>query len=137
MKGDDKDALILSYLKKDSRTPNVEIAKAAGLTEGAVRSRIKRMVEDGMIARFTIETGGSGASYFGIVMLKAKKETKAMMGEIARSSLAHAAYEISGEYDGCVILEGSSVEEIDRKIDCLRKLKGVADTRTYMSFKRW
>jgi DNA-binding Lrp family transcriptional regulator len=137
MKTDELDDLILSALRKDARTPNVEIAKTAGLTEGAVRSRIKRMVKDGIITRFTVETTGSGATYFGIVMLKAKKETKAMMSEIASSAIAKDAYEISGEYDSCVILEGTSVEDIDRKIDALRKLRNVADTRTYISFKRW
>ena len=135
MKLDDKDEKILSMLRKNARTSNVEVAKAVELTEGAVRNRIDHLVKDGVIRRFTIETSG-GASY-GIVMLKAKGETKKMMTELSSAGLASEAYEISGEYDGCAILEGATLEEVDAKIDAIRKLKSVADTKTFIPFRKW
>jgi len=135
MKLDDKDEKILSMLRRDARTSNVEMARAVGLTEGAVRNRIEHLVKGGVIRRFTIETSG-GASY-GIVMLKARGATKKMMAELSSAGLASEAYEISGEYDGCAILEGASLEEVDRKIDSIRKLKSVADTRTFIPFRKW
>lgn len=135
MKRDDVDDKILGMLKSNSRSTNVEIAKAVGLTEGAVRNRIDHLVKNKVISRFTIET--SGASYFGIVMVKAKHETKKMMAEISEAKIAKDAYEISGDYDGCVILEGVSLEEIDKKIDEIRKLVDVQDTKTFISFKKW
>jgi DNA-binding Lrp family transcriptional regulator len=70
-------------------------------------------------------------------MLKARNETKKMMAEINESKLARDAYEISGDFDGCVIIEGNTLEEIDSKIDELRKLKDVSDTKTFISLKRW
>lgn len=135
MKRDAIDDKILGMLKSNSRSTNVEIAKEVGLTEGAVRNRIDHLIRDKIISRFTIET--FGASYFGIVMVKAKHETKIMMAEIREAKVAKDAYEISGDYDGCVILEGSSLEEIDGKIDELRKLEDVQDTKTFISFKKW
>lgn len=135
MRLDDKDEKIIGMLRKNSRTPNVGIAREVGLTEGAVRNRIDHLVRDGVIRRFTIET--SFGAYYGIVMLKAKGETKKMMAELSSSGLASEAFEISGEYDGCVILEGVSLEEVDRKIDKIRKLKGVLDTKTFIPFRRW
>ncbi len=135
MQLDEKDEGILRMLRKNSRTPNVEIAKSVGLTEGAVRNRIERLVKTGVIRRFTVDLSAGGFS--GIVMLKARGETKKMMEEISSSGVARDAYEISGEYDGCAILEGSSLEEVDSKIDRLRKLKGVADTRTFIPFRKW
>jgi DNA-binding Lrp family transcriptional regulator len=135
MKLDDIDDKILSMLKSNSRTTNVEIAKSVGLTEGAVRNRIDHLVKNKTISRFTIET--SGASYFGIVMVKARHETKKMMAEICEAEITREAYEISGDYDGCVILEGISLGEIDKKIDEIRKLPDVQDTKTFISFKKW
>jgi Lrp/AsnC family transcriptional regulator of lysine biosynthesis len=135
MKTDDIDIKILSILRKNARTPNVEIAKSVGLTEGAVRRRIENLVKNGVISKFTIET--KSGLYFGIVMVKAKGETKKMMSEIAAEKIAKDAYEISGEYDGCLIIEGNTLDEIDQKIDKIRKIKSVADTRTFISFKRW
>ena len=136
MKLDDTDTKIIEMLKNDARMSNVSIAKAVGITEGAVRWRIKRLVETGVIKRFSVEVSGA-ASTFAVLMLKAKGETKRMMAELASLGVYKEAYEISGEYDGCLILEGSSVEEIDRKIDAIRKLKEVADTRTFISFGKW
>ncbi|VVC03806.1 HTH-type transcriptional regulator LysM [Candidatus Bilamarchaeum dharawalense] len=135
MKRDEKDEKILSMLTSNSRASNVEIARAVDLTEGAVRNRIDHLIKNNSIKRFTIET--SGGTYFGIVMLKAKHDVKKMMTEISESKLAKDAYEISGDYDGCVILEGMSLEEIDGKIDEIRKLNDVQDTKTFISFKRW
>lgn len=135
MRIDEKDEKIISMLKENARTPNVEIADAIGLTEGAVRHRIEVLTKNGTITRFTIET--SGAAYYGVIMLKAKQETKRMMADIGATKIAKDAYEISGEYDGCLIIEGSSLEEVDEKIDKIRKIKSVADTRTFISLKRW
>ncbi len=135
MRLDEKDEKILSILKQNARTPNVEIAKSLGLTEGAVRHRIEVLIKNKTIERFTIET--SRASYYGVVMVRAKHETKKMMADIANAKIAKEAYEISGEYDGCIILEATSLDEIDQKVDRLRKLKSVVDTRTFISFRKW
>jgi|WetSurMetagenome_2_1015567.scaffolds.fasta_scaffold223144_2 DNA-binding Lrp family transcriptional regulator len=136
MKLDAVDERILEMLKSDSRGSNVSIAKTLGITEGAVRWRIKKMVETGVIRRFTAEISG-GATTFAVLMIKARGETKKMMASIAGLKIHRDAYEISGEYDCCIILEGSSVEDIDQKIDQIRKVKEVADTRTFISFGRW
>lgn len=135
MKLDEKDELILDILKRNARTPNVEIAKSVRLTEGAVRNRIEQLQKKGVIRRFTIDVSAGGFS--GIIMLKARGETKKMMEEIHSSGIPKDAYEISGEYDGCAIVEGSSLEEVDSKIDRLRRLKSVADTRTFIPFRKW
>ncbi|MEK6979539.1 MAG: Lrp/AsnC family transcriptional regulator [Candidatus Micrarchaeota archaeon] len=137
MKLDDTDVHILSFLKQNSRISNVEIAKAVGLTEGAVRHRIEVLTASRAIERFTIETRGASASYYAVVMLKARADTKKMMAEVAVHKIAKETYEISGEYDGCLILEGASLTEIDSKIDRLRKLRSVADTKTFIVLKRW
>ncbi|MFH0737876.1 MAG: Lrp/AsnC family transcriptional regulator [Candidatus Micrarchaeota archaeon] len=136
MKLDAKDQSLLGLLKNDSRASNVELAKAVGLTEGAVRWRIRKMQESGVIKRFSVEVSGE-ASAFAVLMIKAKDETKKMMADIVALGIHKDAYEISGEFDGCIILEGSSVEDIDRRIDQIRKVKEVAETRTFISFRRW
>ena len=135
MKLDEKDEIILSMLRENARASNVAIAAKAGLTEGAVRNRIERLLRDGIISRFTVDV--TMGSRFGIVMVKAKGDTKRMMKDISRSGLAKDAYEISGEFDGCIILEGASIEDIDAKIDKLRALRSVAGTNTYISLRKW
>ncbi|MFN7991370.1 MAG: Lrp/AsnC family transcriptional regulator [Candidatus Micrarchaeia archaeon] len=136
MKVDETDESIIAALKKDSRASNVSIGKALGITEGAVRWRVARLLRAGIIRSFTIDVS-EGANTFAILMVKARGETKKMMSSISSLSVHRDAYEISGEYDGCLIIEGPSVGAIDQKIDSIRKLKEVADTRTFISFRRW
>jgi len=136
MKSDAVDKRILEMLKQDSRMTNVAIAKSLGMTEGAVRWRIRKMVDTGLVKRFTIDVG-SGASMFAVIMVKAKGETKRMMSSIADLKIHKEAYEISGEFDGCVIIEGSSVEDLGDRVDRIRKLDEVSGTRTFISFKQW
>jgi DNA-binding Lrp family transcriptional regulator len=133
---DELDDAIIRELKKDSRQSNVDIAKTVGLTEGAVRRRIQHLSDSGIIRRFTIELS-AGKEISAVVMVKAKAETKRMMGEISQLGLARDAYEISGEYDACVILSGADMDEVDSKIDKIRGCKDVADTKTFLSFRRW
>jgi len=136
MRIDDIDERILAILKKDSRSSNVSIARTVGLTEGAVRNRIRRLERAGVISSYTIRVSESGGQY-AVIMVKSRAGTKKMMADIARLGIHADAYEISGAYDGCIIVHGASIEEIDRKIDEVRELKSVADTTTFIALKRW
>ena len=66
---DDINLKILEMLRQDSRTKFVKIAEFVGLTEGAVRKRVKKMLNEGTIMKFTIETK---AEVEGIVLVKTK-----------------------------------------------------------------
>lgn len=133
---DEKDKKIVRLLKQNARISNVEIARHVGLSEGAVRARIERLVREGTIRKFTIEAA-TGSESLAVIMVKAKGNTKTMMKEIVRLQVAQHAYEISGAYDGCVVIEGENMAVIDKKIDLLRALKNVQDTRTFIVLKKW
>ncbi|MEM3704156.1 MAG: AsnC family transcriptional regulator, partial [Candidatus Bathyarchaeia archaeon] len=53
---DELDKEIIQILKQDGRAAYRDIGKKVGLSEGAVRLRIKKLVESGVIKRFTVET---------------------------------------------------------------------------------
>ena len=46
---DDLDRSILNILRRDARTPYTEIAERVGTSEGTVRNRVERMLEEGAI----------------------------------------------------------------------------------------
>jgi Lrp/AsnC family transcriptional regulator for asnA, asnC and gidA len=52
---DEKDKKIIEILEENARTPYTEIAKRLGITEAAVRKRIKKLEEFGIIRKYTIE----------------------------------------------------------------------------------
>ncbi|NPA76449.1 MAG: Lrp/AsnC family transcriptional regulator [Candidatus Diapherotrites archaeon] len=45
----EKDIKIIEYLMKDARMPYTEIARRLGVTEAAVRKRVKKLEEEGII----------------------------------------------------------------------------------------
>jgi len=124
---DDLDLKIVEILKRNSRTRNVEIAKKLGVTEGAVRVRIKNLVKNKIIQRFTVETSQIGME--GFVLVKAK--TKMMKNVVDKmSKFTDRIYELSGEYDIAAMIWAGTVEELNSKVDNIRKLEGVLETNT-------
>lgn len=51
---DERDRIILEMLTKDARTPFTEIAKVLGISETAVRKRVKALEEAGVIKQYTV-----------------------------------------------------------------------------------
>jgi len=56
---DETDEKIIRIMQTDSRKAFVEIAHEIGLSESAVRRRVKNLVDGGTIKRFTIDLAGS------------------------------------------------------------------------------
>ena len=54
---DDRDKQILKILKDDGRAGYGAIGKKVGLSEGAVRKRIKALADSGVIRKFTVKIG--------------------------------------------------------------------------------
>ena len=123
---DRTDIKILEILKKNSRTKYVKVGENVGLTEGAVRRRVKKMVEDGVITRFTVETR---AEMEGIVLVKTDP---AQTGEAALriKGISERVFELSGEYDVAALIQSYTIEELNRKVDSIRGFPGVLNTKT-------
>lgn len=66
---DDVDRRIIEILQKDSRIPNTEIAKKLDISEASVRNRIKDLVEEGIIRKFTVETEPSRLGYDSVALV--------------------------------------------------------------------
>ncbi|AJC71124.1 MAG: Lrp/AsnC family transcriptional regulator [Thermococcus sp.] len=60
---DERDRIIIEMLTKDARTPFTEIAKVLGISETAVRKRVKALEEAGVIKQYTIVIDPSKLGY--------------------------------------------------------------------------
>ncbi|CAB49492.1 HTH-type transcriptional regulator LrpA [Pyrococcus abyssi] len=60
---DERDKIILDILSKDARTPFTEIAKILGISETAVRKRVKALEEKGIIEGYTIKINPKKLGY--------------------------------------------------------------------------
>lgn len=124
---DDTDAKILGLLRDNSRMKNTEIARHVGLTERAVRARIEKLVREGIIKKFTIETSPVGVE--GIVLIGANIGRTSAVKEKARE-MSDSVFECSGDYDVAVRLRADSLDELNKRVDELRSFQGVVKTVT-------
>ncbi|ASJ01845.1 transcriptional regulator [Thermococcus profundus] len=60
---DERDRIIIEMLTKDARTPFTEIAKVLGISETAVRKRVRALEESGVIKQYTILIDPSKLGY--------------------------------------------------------------------------
>jgi len=125
---DDTDEKILGFLRDDSRESFVVIGKKLKLSESAVRRRVKNMVNNGVIEKFTIEE--QNASAIVLISVDSSIDTSKVSVKLTKLNAVKTVYEITGQYDISVIIKAPNITEINACIDDLRKIPGVIDTNT-------
>ena len=125
---DNTDEKILGFLRDDSRESFVVIGKKLKLSESAVRRRVKNMVSNGVIEKFTIEE--HNASAIVLISVDSSIDTSKVSIKLTKLNAVKTVYEITGQYDISVIIKAPNITEINTCIDDLRKIPGVIDTNT-------
>jgi len=99
MKVDSLDRLILGVLRDSGRASFVDIAERVGVTERTIRTRMKRLEEEGVIRGYTIRESGIGLT--ALIRLKVGPGTEigSLAGEFATWDGVECVYEISGDAD--------------------------------------
>ena len=128
---DNIDEKIIGYLKEDSRESFVDIGKKLKLSESAVRRRVKNLVGNGTIKKFTLELGEENAtSAIVLVSVDSATDTSKVSLKLAKLDGVQTVYEITGQYDITAIISAPSINEINNCIDALRKIPGVTDSNS-------
>ena len=128
---DKTDEKILEFLQKDSRESFVEIGKKLKLSESAIRRRVKNMVDNGTIEKFTVQVGETNStSAIVLVSVDSSIDTSKVSVKLTKLTAVKKVYEITGQYDISVIIRPPNITEINMCIDNLRKIPGVIDTNT-------
>ncbi|HEV3432524.1 MAG TPA: HTH-type transcriptional regulator LysM [Nitrososphaera sp.] len=133
---DEIDEKIIQILQADSRRAFVDIANQIGLSESAVRRRVKNLVDKGIIKRFTIELGASDkTSAITLISVASTADTSAVSSRLMQLNGVKVVYEITGQYDIAAIIAAPAIVDINRCIDDIRKIEGVSDTDTVIILK--
>ena len=133
---DKTDENILEFLQNDSRESFVEIGKKLKLSESAVRRRVKNMVDNGTIEKFTVQISETNStSAIVLISVDSSIDTSKVSTKLTKLNAVKTVYEITGQYDICVIVRAPNITEINKCIDDLRKIPGVIDTNTVIILK--
>jgi DNA-binding Lrp family transcriptional regulator len=131
MKPMDKvDLQILQELTKDAQTPFFRLAEEIGVSPRTVQERYKRMKEEGIILRSTIEVDLSKIGYQGkayLMITNAPNQDKAItINALDKMKNVFLLAEIVGDFDLIAIAMIKSIRDMISLVDAIRKLKSVS-----------
>jgi len=127
---DDLDRRILSILRRDSRTPYTEIADRVGTSEGTVRNRVERLLEDGTIERFTVATRTGNVKAMVEVSVAVDVDTTGVSERMAEWDEVDFVWQVSGEEDIVMVVDAADTRAINDLITKARDLDEVKNTKT-------
>ena len=128
---DDKDKQIIKFLKADARAGYGDIGEKIGLSEGAVRKRIKTLADEGVIRKFTVEINiAEGAQAITMLTTNPAYPTQELSKKIQAIPNVETTYEVSGEYDIIAVIGGANMTEVNECIEKIRVVEGILKTNT-------
>ncbi|MFP3261809.1 MAG: HTH-type transcriptional regulator LysM [Nitrososphaeria archaeon] len=128
---DEIDLKLLELLKEDGRASYIDLGKQLNLSEAAVRRRVKKLVDDGVIKKFTIEIKErERAMALTLLSTSPNIPTYEVASNISKIKGVEKVYEITGQYDIAVLISAPSIAEVNKVIDEIRKANGVINTNT-------
>ena len=124
---------LIAELQADARQSNQSIANALGVSEGTIRSRIKRLEEQGVVRITTVQNlealGEQAAAYLWITCDRSRLDE--LGRQLSAEPTVGFAASTLGRADLLAIVFRESPGELVRFVDeVVKRLPGVADVRT-------
>jgi DNA-binding Lrp family transcriptional regulator len=132
---DHLDERIIEIMKKDSRRPFVEIAEELKVSEGTIRSRVRKLFEEGVIQSFTIKTSSKNVKAIIEVKIDVNVNTSEVASSIAKFDGVSEVFEVTGEEDIVAIIDVTSSPQLNEIIERIRRFDNVQSTRTRLILK--
>lgn len=136
---DEIDMKILRLLQEDSRISYTDLSNNIGISETAIRRRVKKLIDEGIITKFTVkldtEKIGKGVTAFVGV------DVGGEMGPVAGSELMNdpaisELYTVTGDFDLLLKVTCKDVKELERVIERIRGMDFTKTTRTHVVLRK-
>lgn len=134
---DDLDREILNILRRDARTPYTEIADRVGTSEGTIRNRVERMVESGVIDRFTVSTRTGNVKAMIEITVDVDVHTGGLTEEFAEWKRVDFVWQVSGEEDIVLVVDAADTDDLNELISRAREREEVMGTKTRLILDEW
>ena len=134
---DDIDRRIVAALQADGRLPMVDLADKVGLSPTPCQRRVKRLEEEGVIARYAalVAPGALGYGLQAMVQVTlddhSEKTVEAFEAAIRARSEVVACYAMTGDMDFLLHVQASGLESFSEfAMKALLRMPGVRGTRS-------
>ena len=132
---DHLDEKIIEILKRDSRRPFVDIANQLKVSEGTIRSRVRKLVDEEVIQSFTIKTSSKNVKAIVEIKIDVNVNTAEVASQIVKFEGVSEVFEVTGEEDIVAIIDVSSSPQLNEIIERVRKFDNVQSTKTRLILK--
>lgn len=132
---DHLDEKIIEILKRDSRRPFVDIANQLKVSEGTIRSRVRKLIDDNIVQSFTIKTSGKNVKAIVEIKIDVNVNTSEVAREISKFDGVSDVFEVTGEEDIVAIIDVNSSPQLNDIIEKVRRFDNVQSTRTRLILK--
>jgi DNA-binding Lrp family transcriptional regulator len=134
---DDLDRKILDHLERDGRATLADVGGSVGLSASAVKRRVDRLHESGVIVGYTaiVDPQALGDRLEAFVELYCADSVAPgdLLAAVAGLPAVIAAHTVAGDADAVVRVRVEGIEELERTIEQLRRDPKVMRTRTMVA----
>ena len=138
---DATDHEILGLLREDARRTLSDIAGRVTLSTAAVKRRIDRLRETGVITGFTVQVDhaklGWGIEAFTELRFVGNTKVAEILRTTTRMPEAQAVFTIAGDPDALVWLRVRDMAHLQTTIDEIRRHHQVTGTKTLIALESW
>ncbi|MFE0104556.1 Lrp/AsnC family transcriptional regulator [Streptomyces sp. NPDC059009] len=138
---DEIDHQLLRLLQADGRRTFSDMAPEVGLSVAAVKRRVDRMRESGVITGFTVQVDhaklGWGVEAFTELRYAGTTSIQDILHSTTGTPEVQAVFTIAGDLDALVRVRVRDIEHLQVVIDRLRGSGKVIGTRTLMVLGSW
>ena len=125
---DDKDRKIIEMLIENGRITFTEMAKVIGITEAAVRKRVKRLEEEGIIRKYTAIVNHKALGYNVVSLVGIDVESDKLLkiaDTVASNDWARKVWITTGDHMIMIEVWAKDNDEFMKIIEELGKIEGV------------
>ncbi len=125
---DDKDRKIIEMLIENGRITFTEMAKVIGITEAAVRKRVKRLEEEGIIKKYTAVVNHKALGYNVVSLVGIDVESDKLLkiaDTVASNDWARKVWITTGDHMIMIEVWARDNDEFMKIIEELGKIEGV------------
>ncbi|MBT60634.1 MAG: AsnC family transcriptional regulator [Euryarchaeota archaeon] len=132
---DDTDRTLLSALLNDARISQRALARQAGVAQGTVLNRLKRMEDAGIIKGYSVMLDPAAMGWTMTIMAGLRIVKGRMLdvqSRIAADPRVFAVYDVTGDWDSMVLARVKSREDLDDLTKTVFTLEGVSRSYTHV-----
>jgi Lrp/AsnC family transcriptional regulator for asnA, asnC and gidA len=136
---DEVDYQILEFLRKDARTPFTEVGKNLGVSDATIHVRVKKMIDEGIIHKFTVEVNDEAlGNITGLVLINVDPGyLEEVATKVVESEKVSEIYEVHGSTDLIAKITADDLTDIRSTILDIRDTPNITTSEMLTIFKKW